>query len=76
MADTIPHPQKGEMIDRQLDRLQDPNRDVITIEEWRMMPDHMGGVDVMGGPATGLLVNDSPPPARSAPADTTRHEGH
>ncbi|MDQ3223412.1 MAG: hypothetical protein M3Q75_08090, partial [Gemmatimonadota bacterium] len=47
--------QKGEMIDRQLDKLQDPTRDVMSMEEWRMMADHMGGVEAMGGPAAGLV---------------------
>ena len=55
-ADTIPHDRKGEMIDQQLDKLQDPTRDVMSMDEWRMMAEHMGGVNVMGGPATGLLV--------------------
>lgn len=51
----IPHEKKGRMIDQQLDRLQDPTRDVMSLDEWRMMADHMGGVDRMGGPATGLV---------------------
>ena len=54
-ADTIPHDQKGEMIDRQLDKLQDPTRDVMSLDEWRMMAEHMGGVEAMGGPAAGLV---------------------
>jgi hypothetical protein len=54
-ADTIPHNRKGEMIDQQLDKLQDPTRDVMSMDEWRMMAEHMGGVAAMGGPATGLL---------------------
>jgi hypothetical protein len=53
-ADTIPHEKKGQLIDQQLDKLQDPTQDVISIEEWRMMADHMGGVETMGGPASGL----------------------
>jgi hypothetical protein len=48
------------MIDRQLDKLQDSTRDVMTLEEWRMMADHMGGVGAMGGPATGLLREAQP----------------
>jgi hypothetical protein len=54
-ADTIPHNRKGEMVDQQLDKLQDPTRDVMSMDEWRMMAEHMGGVAAMGGPATGLL---------------------
>jgi hypothetical protein len=54
-ADTVPHRQKGRLIDEQLDKLQDPTRDVMSLEEWRRMAEHMGGVDAMGGPSTGLL---------------------
>ena len=43
------------MIDQQLDKLQDPSRDVISMDEWRMMADHMGGVEMMGGRATELV---------------------
>jgi hypothetical protein len=54
-ADTIPHDKKGEMIADQLDKFQDPTRDVISLDEWRMMADHMGGIGAMGGPAAGLV---------------------
>lgn len=54
-ADTIPHDQKGRMIAEQLDKLQDPTREVMSLDEWKMMADHMGGVEVMGGRATGLV---------------------
>jgi hypothetical protein len=54
-ADTIPHRLKGEVINRQLDKLQDPSRDVISMDEWRKMADHMGGVDAMGGVAAELV---------------------
>ena len=53
-ADTIPHEQKGRMIDDQLDKLQDPSQDVMSLEEWKMMAHHMGGLDAMGGAAAGL----------------------
>jgi hypothetical protein len=53
-ADTIPHESKGRLIDQQLDQLQDSTRDVMSLDEWRMMAEHMGGVEVMGGRATGL----------------------
>jgi hypothetical protein len=54
-ADTIPHERKGRMIDEQLDKLQDSTRDVISLDEWRMMADHMGGIEMMGGRATELV---------------------
>ncbi len=54
-ADAIPHDRKGEAIDRQLDKLQDPTRDVMSLDEWRMMAEHMGGIEAMGGPAAGLV---------------------
>jgi hypothetical protein len=54
-ADTIPHDQKGQIIDQQLDKLQDPTQDVMSLDEWRMMAEHMGGIEVMGGPAAGLM---------------------
>jgi hypothetical protein len=70
-ADTIPHNRKGEMIDQQLDKLQDPTRDVMSMDEWRMMADHMGGVAAMGGPATGLLLRAVPVPKSSPQMDST-----
>jgi hypothetical protein len=77
-ADTIPHQGKGEMIDQQLDKLQDPTRDVLSMDEWRMMADHMGGVDAMGGPATGLLggvhAPVTPSPDSAPMAGAMRHE--
>jgi hypothetical protein len=77
-ADTIPHSRKGEMIDEQLDKLQDPTRDVMSMDEWRMMADHMGGVDAMGGPSTGLLVGVqagvTPPPDTSTAGGALRHD--
>ena len=54
-ADTIPHDKKGAMIDQQLDKLQHPTDDVISMDEWRMMADHMGGIEAMGGLAAGLV---------------------
>jgi hypothetical protein len=39
-----------------------------SMDEWRMMADHMGGVDLMGGPATGLL--------NPGPADTAVNHHH
>jgi hypothetical protein len=71
-ADTIPHENKGRMIDAQLDKLQDPTRDVMTLDEWRMMADHMGGVEVMGGRAT-ELVRLVQAPAASMPKGGEMH---
>lgn len=51
-ADTIPRDRKGEVINQQLDKLQDPFEDVMSLEEWRTMAEHMGGAEAMGGPAT------------------------
>jgi hypothetical protein len=66
-AATIPHEQKGRMIDEQLDKLQDSTRDVMSLDEWKMMADHMGGVEVMGGRATDLVQLVKAP---AAPATT------
>ena len=72
-ADTIPRERKAATIDAQLDMLQDPTRDVITLDEWRNMGEAMGGIAAMGGPATGILKSvvapvtppaDRPPPHR------------
>jgi hypothetical protein len=65
-ADTIPHDSKGRMIDQQLDKLQDPTRDVMSMDEWRMMAEHMGGIDAMGGPATALVRQVRAPAAPPA----------
>ena len=82
-ADTIPRGRKGEVIDRQLDMLQDPSRDVMSLDEWRRMAEHMGGVAAMGGPATGLLDMPRSPAGRTPqkktdqvqePPDTTVHQ--
>jgi hypothetical protein len=72
-ADAIPHEKKGRMIDGQLDKLQDPTRDVMSLEEWRMMADHMGGVEVMGGRAT-ELVRLVQAPAASGAKTGDRHD--
>jgi hypothetical protein len=73
-ADTIPYEKKGRMIDQQLDKLQDPTQDVISLDEWRMMADHMGGVEVMGGRAT-ELVRAVQAPAAPLGVDSA-HVGH
>lgn len=64
-ADTIPHGQKRAVIYRQLAEFRDSTRNVMSLDEWRGMAEMMGGIDLMGGPATGLLrsqagVSDTP----------------
>jgi hypothetical protein len=76
-ADTIPGNQKRAVIYAQLAEFRDSTRNVISMEEWRNMAEHMGGIAAMGGPATGLLTAAPPAPAGKAPvhvhppADTT-----
>lgn len=53
--DAVPENRKGEAIDQALDEFQDPTKNVMTMEMWRNMASHMGGVAAMGGPATGIL---------------------
>jgi hypothetical protein len=55
VADTIPHEKKREVIYAQLDELQDTTSNLMSWDEWWDMGEMMGGVAVMGGPATGLL---------------------
>ncbi|MBK7593957.1 MAG: hypothetical protein IPJ11_01620 [Gemmatimonadetes bacterium] len=50
---TIPRTGKGAEIQRQLDLMQDPTRDLMGAEHWWMMGDMMGGVGKMGGVAGG-----------------------
>jgi len=72
-ADAVPHRRKREAIYRQLDELRDSTRNVMSLDEWRGMAEMMGGVAVMGGPATGLLAN---PPTPVAPGmNRMEHEG-
>src|ERR671910_937668 len=66
-ADTIPQNRKGETINQQLDKLQDPSRDVMSMDEWRMMADHMGGGNARGGPATGTIASAEPPARGTRP---------
>lgn len=54
-SDTVPAARKREVIYAALDQMQDPSRDVMTMDEWRNMGEMMGGVGIMGGPATGIL---------------------
>jgi hypothetical protein len=67
-ADTVPHKKKRGVIYAQLDELQDSTTNVISWDEWRNMAEMMGGLAVMGGPATGLVANP--------PTPTVRKPGH
>jgi hypothetical protein len=85
-ADTIPRQRKRHVIYSQLDELRSSSRNTISWSDWHKMAEMMGGVAVMGGPATGLMVNRPTPPlpkgemdhghreGRAQPADP--HEGH
>lgn len=64
-ADTVPASRKREAIYAALDEMQDSTRNLMSLEEWRNMGDMMGGIGIMGGPATGILPE--PPTARAVP---------
>ena len=72
-ADTIPHDRKREVIYAQLDELRDSTRNMMSWDEWRNMAEMMGGVAVMGGAATGLIMTT---PAPEPPAGDMRHGQH
>ena len=73
-ADAIPHDRKGPMIDDQLDKLQDSTRDVMSLEEWKMMAEHMGGIDAMGGTAAGLVRLVQAPAAKAGAMPGMAHD--
>ncbi|MGE0551984.1 MAG: hypothetical protein AB7R55_01015 [Gemmatimonadales bacterium] len=50
-SDEIPRPRKAAAIEAALDEFQSAERNVIDLGHWRMMADHMGGVERMGGVA-------------------------
>ncbi|HEU5169768.1 MAG TPA: hypothetical protein VFU46_04480 [Gemmatimonadales bacterium] len=70
-ADTVPRDRKRDVIYEQLAELRNGSRNVMSVEEWWTMAEHMGGVAAMGGPAVGLL--GEPPPQA---ADTAGHPAH
>ncbi|MBA2291576.1 MAG: hypothetical protein H0W15_03875 [Gemmatimonadales bacterium] len=85
--DVVPMAKKGEEINAALDEFQNPTTNVMTMEMWRNMADHMGGVDAMGGAATGILkvvqapagghgmMHDAPAaPAAPKPAAPMSHD--
>ena len=61
--DVVPTDRKRAVIYAALDEFQDPTRNIETMEMWRNMADHMGGIAAMGGPATGLLKEIGATPA-------------
>jgi len=61
-ADTVPAERKREVIYAALDEMQDTTRNLMSRDQWKNMGEMMGGIGVMGGPATGIL------PERPTPA--------
>jgi hypothetical protein len=72
-ADTVPPADKSRVIDLALDEMQDSTRNVMSMEMWWNMAEHMGGLAAMGGPAIGLLRVS---PAAEAEPSTTPAGGH
>jgi len=64
--DTVPAARKREVIYAALDEFRDSTRNVMTMDMWRSMAGHMGGLAAMGGAATGLIE----------PVRAPRTEGH
>ncbi|MDZ4863243.1 MAG: hypothetical protein SGJ01_07330 [Gemmatimonadota bacterium] len=54
-SDTVPAGRKRAVIYAALDEMQDTTRNVMSQDEWQNMGEMMGGIGIMGGPATGLL---------------------
>lgn len=55
LSTQVPQEKKRQAIYAALDDMQDSTRNVMSVEEWRNMAALMGGVALMGGPATGGL---------------------
>jgi hypothetical protein len=78
----IPRERKRDVIYAQLAEFRNPATNAISLEAWRSMGEHMGGVDAMGGPALGLLPRpgrpeSAAPPAAAPPAvDAGGHRDH
>jgi hypothetical protein len=66
-TETVPNGRKRAVIYTQLAEFRDSTRNVISMDEWRNMAEHMGGLAAMGGPAIGLLTAAIPREA-GAPA--------
>ena len=47
----VPRAEKGKAIEQALDEFRDGSRNVMSLEDWRMMGEMMGGVKRMGGVA-------------------------
>jgi hypothetical protein len=75
---TSPKDRKREEILKQLEEFRSPTGNVISMDEWRGMADHMGGVAAMGGPAVGLLPprEDSGAAADSTAGKADVHNHH
>jgi hypothetical protein len=73
---SIPEDRKREVIYQQLAEFRSPRTNVMSLEEWREMPAHMGGIAAMGGPAIGLLVPGRDGPRRRERPAPRRHEEH
>lgn len=76
-ADTVPAGRKRAVINAALDEMQDTTRNVMSPEEWENMGDMMGGIAIMGGPATGLLTESPaavPPRISGAEHGASRHD--
>jgi hypothetical protein len=61
----VPADRKREVIYQQLAEFRRGDTNVMTTEEWWAMPDHMGGIDAMGGPAVPSSGTPAPVPAPS-----------
>jgi hypothetical protein len=67
---SIPANRKRETIYRQLREFRDPTKNVMSMEEWRSMGAHMGGIDAMGGP----VIGEPRPAQKPAPAAEHHHD--
>jgi hypothetical protein len=81
-AEVVPAAEKSRVIDLALSEMQDSTRNVMTMEMWRNMGEHMGGVDAMGGSAAGIRAGPAgavppKPPAHGHQGEhPPAHEGH
>jgi hypothetical protein len=70
LSEKVPHDDKAKAIEAQLDEFQRGDRNTVSVEDWRMMGHHMGGVERMGGEATAMVGT----PRQKA--DSAGHAGH
>jgi hypothetical protein len=71
-SDAVPRERKREVIYRALDEFQNPGQNIMSPQEWLTMADHMGGVEMMGGPVFGEL----PAPREPGHHPVPHHENH